>query len=840
MSEISQVLARLKEDPELQLSFINSTIFRRISEMASMDLKSDRPKDIVRRNMIDIQSALKEAEKISKSLYEKAFMSFILTSISELSLQDPEDAGEILKYMLDECGKNSQLQNAFGLIKMNLSVAFKEDSQFTNKTPTIKLQKDQKDLIKFLTNPSTPSNSGISQLASLSYNGEKSQLGKVYNPFKKNEDMGLLHVVPNPKCKREKQEDKHIIAVSCDAREVFPPINFESCYFCDEEEENDSDSDDDQNENNKKVEPFSDDQGFWESIGLEEIDITESTSSLTPLTLQIVRFIANDKNSEAVFTSVGRLLFPYMETNKSSKKAKDFVNKCFSEIHKIVKNTTIKAANDYQYAFETAMDVVMPQVWKEMLPTNSQYMMAPTLENLLTQFLLNVNYRSKAPVIYAFLRLHRRFKDIDSLFNIYAWIKVYDPDDNDATIKQLIHNSKQQGENEEEEEEDQKELDSINHIISILQHSYIPKNLHKSLYQIDPSALDKNAKEFMLPTKDYDTYNLYAITNYMSEAHNEFIHILEQSSDIHAKVILDVDDDILDYQLSVKTLSNYLFQSLVGRIDKFGHISNIEKVEAQFVALIKPLEYAYIVPAQVSLSSTVFPQIPAETLPQRFTREYPSKSLAIEQKSKIYKYIVKTKNTTGFKLLLEHVMSFILIKKASTTDLNILIENNIVHNSEKDSKEVQKITFMESAAYAAFKDACNKSKESFTIFNVVPLYKFVSKSSDQFQYRNTEFNIYYKIYLDYKNKFNLNSMPNVPITENDINTDTMLNSIVKLMNFLINNAKNEDEAIGKIKTFQETLKKDSDEYNDVNILIEKVKRPAYLLTAFKLLFNSIF
>ena len=153
----------------------------------------------------------------------------------------------------------------------------------------------------------------------------------------------------------------------------------------------------------------------------------------------------------------------------------------------------------------------------------------------------------------------------------------------------------------------------------------------------------------------------------------------------------------------------------------------------------------------------------------------------------------------------------------------------------------QGMTFIESAAYSALKNAMNKSKESFTLSNVVPLYNFVSRNTIQFQYRNTDFNLYHKIYKQFKTHFNLNIMPNVQINENVLNTNTMLNVIVKLMCYLINNQRiNSDNIIEEMKNNFNSQLTSEEEKSDLQILIKEIPRPAYLLTAFKLLYNSYF
>ena len=620
--------------------------------------------------------------------------------------------------------------------------------------------------------------------------------------------MGLLHVQLHPYC-----ENQHYIAVACDAREVTPPIEYTDCKFCElGTEENDI--------------PFSQTQKYWETSKYEKIDITESNQILTPLTLQMIRYIANTDNREACLNAIGRLLFPFIVEDKRKMKAQEFVSICFTEYQKLNQRIEkITSIEDYQYAFNTAMDIVMPNVWNQicskMYSLGPQFIFAPTLENLLTQFLININYRLKAPVIYAFLRLQSRFNGINDLYSIYSFINKRD-EMNDKEIKDTEKIFKR--------------------VISILQHSYIPENLHDSLEEIHNNDIKEYLdSDFTEPTKDYDTFVFYAITNYLSEAHNEFIHILEKSIDIHPKVVFDTDDDLIDnYLIPKDRFAQLLFHSLVGRIDKHGNISDIEKVEKQFIGSIKPFEFTYILPSKVSLGSSVTAQIPVQTLPKIYSTKIPSIPISINQKSKINKYIIKINNTTGFKLLLEHIMNFVISMTEQIKDSSLeKLINSMIEKINEDKEGKDRITFMESAAYSAFKNAITKSKENFTISHVVPLYNFVSNPSIQLQYKNTDFNIYHKVYKDFKTHFNLNVIPNSSITEKNVNTDTMLNVIVKLMCYLIKENPKQEKIRETMATFESKLNSE-EEKADLKTLIDIIEKPAFLLTAFKLLFNSIF
>ena len=691
--------------------------------------------------------------------------------------------------------------------------------------------------------------------------------GYVFNPFKKGQEMHLLHVTKHPKCK------EHYLAIGCDCRQAIPPIEYNNCYFCklkpiqdiEEKTENGEEGD------SKHTETLS------------PLDMTEQLHNLTPLTLQMIRY--SDEKNKYPLQIIGEILFPSISNEKKLKYAETFVSMCFekfrSKIHDkyiegkfSIKDYVNQNSNAFNFSFSTAMDLVIPTVWKEFTidfvqldktktknseqHDNIETIFNPTLPNIFVQFLINLTYRKKAPVIYAFLRLHTRFNDLNSLNVIAQFLQKaftldFKYEDSLETLLKQVYNdddSVEKAISSEDEKEYQTNIPyrfitDWNRTIDILKNSYLTEKAHAVLSPMEEFPDTSITEYFHLSDKSYsyETSLPFLVTNYLADGHNEFIHILEENSSIYPDSVYDTDPNLTNYIIDSNILYKELWNALAGKIDKNGNLSDLELAEKQFISSISLFKYTYVLNHYAMHYSKVIPQIPGTTITNLFSKAYKTSEISVTQKAKIYKYVIKTNNVVGLKILLENTM-----RKALET--HPAPNKNLFEYFEENNKEH---SYIELCAKDALNNAKNKSNDLFYICNILSLYKFITTEHPFFEYRTVlekdnssiiSINFFYIIYQRFKSTFKLSKIPNLSINPKEVNTSTMLFTLVKLMNFAIENEHSNQSDPTKVFSLLEKAGKEiqfsDQERNDYNYIIQKAVVAPYLLAAFKVCFNSVF
>ena len=567
-----------------------------------------------------------------------------------------------------------------------------------------------------------------------------------FNPLEKNKSLELLIY---KKCEYCIQEDfTHYIAVAHDFNPGMFPVQY-YCYFCRcHEEEGDGVEVDDE----QKV-PFSG-KGSYGSDP-DEIDLTESYLNLTPLTLNILRAQTGEKDLKAV-KRIGKLL------SLSENQVYNFINDCRNQIKTLIGQDqfNFSSHDEFRYTFATALDLILPVVWDKYKP---QYF-CPSLPNLFTLFMIHPSYRYRAPVMFAFLRLHTRLSS-----------EYY-------TKASEVVNLSEKGFNINEEEEE--EINEIN--IKITDTSESALNYLKSMYlpKKTRDALD-DFQGFPYTIKSYDEFVPYLVINYYAEAHNEFTRILSRHSNIRPDSINSNKMNPGDVRLPVKEMEDHFYNSLITRMDRNGNIQNIEDAESAFIASISSYHYTLIIVESASLSSVPLPPVPAEKLTTIFSKKdfITPKALTSEHRSKLIKYIIKPGHSVGFSFLLERVMqeSLTIGQRRELTEMI----NSITG----------KLTAIEAAAADAFAITRTKCNADFTIDHVLSMYQLVNSNNIEDLIRTTNFNIYYKIYSQFKAKFHDDESYEVEFDLRKFSSNSMCNTVAKIMKFALTHNFDAEESL---------------------------------------------
>ena len=710
--------------------------------------------------------------------------------------------------------------------------------------------------------------------------------GCVFNSFEKGQQMHLLHVSKHPHC------NKHDIAISCDCRHSIPTIEYNECFFCQLKniihESDDDTFSDHENEEIDKEQTIYDTQAyhFENAISLNHYG-SEQLHNLTPLTLQMIRY--NDEQKSYPLKIIGNLLFPFLDEEQKLQNASEFTGECFDEIKKIFNNMQIEKDDNkisqntftFHFSFSTAIDLVLPKVWDHFLKAckltsrgEKIEFLYPPLRSILIQFYINLSYRKKAPVIYAFLRLYNRFNDIESLEIIALTIqkiftcndkeqppiiacvkdnesvqelfnRIFDSKDVENAINYYKDTSNEYPNDisiEELPNELTKFIYQWDRTLNILQSSYITSEIYEALKYIVDSFNVKVKEYFNFNSSlSYENDLPYLITNYLADGHNEFIHILEEHSSINPVSAYDTVPQLSKYMINSHQLSMELWQALAGKIDINGHITDLEGAEKQFISSISRFKYVYILNHYSNHYSKLIPQLPGTTITNQFSKVYLTREITVTQKAKLYKYVTQTNNSVGLKILIENTIRKIL----ASSPLPKASDNMMDFIDKIDNKSM-----IELAAANAFNNAKIKCKDMFYVSNLLSVYKFITTDHPFFGLRtSTYLNFFYAIYKNFKSTFLLAKIPYIDINEKQVNTSTMLITLIKLMSYSIEGDHIKSKvpsglmnAIKKDPEFIKGLKNllNADEERDFEYIAKNATVAPYILTAFKICFNSVF